>query len=344
MIRIEAYDDYECQNRVRMKSGYGCIHFISGGFCKLQEFRCIPYVLAKEFPLDHSLLQLYLTCRRAFKLFALDGLECKEEQLPVKMKLGCIFHKATEIIHNDKETLSFILSDIADIVKIYFPKPEREVELYRLFGLLKGYCEMVETTPGWTEKQWILRESGLPTIFGTVDQSGTDDDMRSYFIERKYSGSPDFYSDHFVADQLSTYFLGLPEAEYCIFQVVRHPALKSIGQYKNETLEELEERVYKDVIRNPAFYFINYDKKTKRFGTKYYRSQFEDEITEKRIQLKIVASEIRWGMKKHGDWWFTKNTAHCFSHPDRPCIYLPIKKTGVVSPDIYRKREKKLFR
>ena len=109
------------------------------------------------------------------------------------------------------------------------------------------------------------------------------------------------------------------------------PALKP---KTDETAEAYEVRLYGDIISRPAFYFIGWDRKTRTYGVKFWRSEFDlDEIFRTYI---YVLEEIKTTIRR-GSWY--PNNLAC--HVPAPCPFLPIKKSGVVSPEIYHRKEVK---
>ena len=334
----------ECPHRQRRPNGKGCIHFLQGGFCKLpHHFRCEPYVAKYEFPLSHSLLQLYLRCRRAFWYHAIEGWERLPHTMPVRMRLGSMFAIATELLHGPEPwTWERLEEALEPYMEEYFPEPSESdlQELAKLRGLLRAYIDLgvPESLKGDTEVKFALMEEGVPMVYGTVDQLLWEGD-RCLIVERKYTSNPSFYSQHFMSDQLAVYFLAFPTADRCLVQLVQHPGHRPT---KNESLDDFEERVRQAVLASPRQYLPGFRKEDRVYGQYYYRSEFEEEIDLKRRQLQMVSWEIRHGLKIGKDWFY-RNTEHCQSHPDFLCPYLPIKETGVVSPELFRQRPKQLF-
>ena len=129
--------------------------------------------------------------------------------------------------------------------------------------------------------------------------------------------------------QLGTYFMGNEAWEYADVEITRVPALKPKS---DESAEVYEERVYGDVLSRPAYYFQGWDRKTRTYGVRFWRSEFDlDEIFRTYV---YVLEEIKTTIRR-GNWY--PNNLAC--HVPTPCQFLPIKKSGVVSPEIYNRKE-----
>jgi hypothetical protein len=158
----------------------------------------------------------------------------------------------------------------------------------------------------------------------------------NFIKETKLSTRPDFYTQREnVAYQLGTYFLGNEAWDYADVEVTRVPALRTgQGKYSDEDPEEYEERIYGDILSRPAHYFLGWDRKTRTYGVRFWRSEFDlDEIHATYVH---VLREIRETLE-HGSWY--PNNLAC--HVPAPCPFLPIKRSGVVSEEIFEKRQRK---
>jgi hypothetical protein len=356
----------KCKNRVLNDNGKGCIHFLDGGFCKQRtEFRCKDWMRMYELPIDHSSLMMFMQCRRKYWLSNIEGWQCRDEELPIRMKMGILFDRICNFLHNgqgnkkhpdDWEGLLLWES------QKYFPEIVKDLsesndndgvrEVVKLRALLSAYTELgLNKVKGGVQYKWSLDigESKKLKVYGTCDQvlEGPvgNKGICVRFYERKYTGSPDFYGKFFIEDQLSTYFMGIPEAKCAVLQLTRVPALKSTFSYRDETLEQYEVRVYRDIMSRPKYYFKGYTKNNPHgFGIVYWKSEFKEAIEEKKKQYEIVSKEIHSALRENNRDWFYKNKAECFRFTDNPCMFLPICENGNVSESIYVQRDKTNWR
>ena len=166
---------------------------------------------------------------------------------------------------------------------------------------------------------------GQEQIIGYVDRAYKD-----HIIETKFSSRPDFYKHREnLTYQLGTYFMGNEAWGYADVEITRVPSLRPKA---DESAEAYEERCYGDIIGRPAFYFIGWDRKTRTYGVRFWRSEFDlDEIFRTYV---YVLEEIKTTLRR-GSWY--PNNLAC--HVPAPCQFLPVKKSGVVSPEIYKRKE-----
>ena len=104
------------------------------------------------------------------------------------------------------------------------------------------------------------------------------------------------------------------------------------GKYADESAEEYEERCYGDILSRPAHYFLVWDRKSRTYGVRFWRSEFDlDEIFSTYVH---VLREIQETVKR-GSWY--PNNLAC--HVPAACPFLPIKRSGVVSEEVFEKRQ-----
>jgi len=121
-------------------------------------------------------------------------------------------------------------------------------------------------------------------------------------------------------------------------EIVRVPQLKQTGKNKDETPEELQERVYQDAISRPSFYFIGWNSTTRRYGKKYFRTEFDLEDLKSRylhVFREIFDARITNG--------FYRNDRVCNNIlPGISCDMLSCCRTGNMSEAAYQIRKKKI--
>ena len=106
---------------------------------------------------------------------------------------------------------------------------------------------------------------------------------------------------------------------------------------KEETPEEIYKRVYDDVLSRPSLYFIGLDRTKKKYGKKFWRSEFDLKAIKKRYQqatIEILAA--RW----NGN--FYKNDRVCGNIlPGIKCEYQEVCRNCNISEEMYKIRGKK---
>jgi hypothetical protein len=206
----------------------------------------------------------------------------------------------------------------------------KDMEHAKLSALMKAYKDVHISTKkdGFIACQYKIDTQILNTnLVAYVDEAYED-----CFVEHKLSFRPDFYlQKENVAYQLGSYFIANESWEYAIVKAVRVPAQRLKD---GESFEAYEERIYGDILSRPGFYFLGWDRKTRTYGTRFWRTEFDlDEIYSTYCH---VLREIRETVER-GSWY--PNYLAC--HVPAPCPYLPIKRSGVVSEEIYERRIKK---
>jgi len=194
----------------------------------------------------------------------------------------------------------------------------RDLEIERKMDGLLG-CQFKVSVP-----------IGTTNIVGYVDRAYED-----FFVETKCSSNPAFYTQkENLIYQLGTYFLGNESWESAVVEITRLPGLRTgEGKYADEDPGEYQRRIYSDILSRPSHYFVGWDRKSRTFGVRFWRSEFDlDEVFSTYVH---VLREIEESVK-HGSWW--KNNLAC--HVPTPCPFLPIKRTGVVSEELYLRRNK----
>jgi hypothetical protein len=153
-------------------------------------------------------------------------------------------------------------------------------------------------------------------------------------VEVKLSSRPDFYQQREnLTYQLGTSFLANSAWKYADVQITRVPQLRTgKGKFSDESPDAYEDRCYSDILSRPAHYFIGWDRKTRTYGVRFYRSEFDlDQVFQTYVH---VLNEIKDTCRR--DAWYPNNLA---CHVPAPCVYLPIKRSGIVSDEIFQRKE-----
>jgi hypothetical protein len=207
-----------------------------------------------------------------------------------------------------------------------------DMQQAKISGLIRAFqdLEIQTETDGLLGCRYKIHVPvGQNQIIGYVDQAYED-----HFVENKFSARPDFHAQkENVADKLGTFFMGNTNWKYAVIKIVRSPQLRTgWGKYSEESAQEYEERIYGDVISRPAHYFIGWDRKARTYGVRFWRSEFDlDEIFSTYV---YVLEELQDTLRR-GSWY--PNNLAC--HVPSACAFLPIKRTGVISEEIYQRKE-----
>lgn len=363
------FDNRECESYQYAEDAD--MNQISGecGFCKRPEtYRCVADI-TRSIPLSHSSVSSFLTCHYYYYLTKIIGVEVRPQHLPTALKAGklwdCVkqFHLGATVI-KDRGGVEF--KSPWDVINAY---EIDTITVAKVRALFKAYKELeIQVEPGYelqaginmTYNITIPPTSFIPSINVGAEainlwqeRNNQSQDTRSwtfplqitgfydrkyptYFVEDKLSGRPEFYLDPFFIDsQVSTYFLADQKLEYCIMEVVQFPQQKELKK-KEETPEQLFERVYQDILSRPSNYFKGWDSNKRMYGVKYYRNEFNLKAAEARYkQVVIEIQAARWS---NG---FYKNFKACNNIlPGIPCELRAICKNGNISEEMYKIRGK----
>jgi hypothetical protein len=305
--------------------GKPCAHSIGekNDFCELPEaFRCTEWIRRYEPTLSYSTIRDSY-CKRKLYLSYICGYQLIVKPLP--MRLGEIAGDFLNYYHDKDEKYPF-----PNLSKFEDEEGVLPVQLEAMTGLFRGYTtKEFDSMKGAVQPYFQWMEEGYPQIHGYMDLVIYDEKIGYEF---KYSKRPEAYSTKFIVqDQIATYFLGFPHLERITLRAIQVPDLR-LG--KNETHEIYKERVYQDFMSRPLHY-IN--------DTNFWRSEFnKDELREK---YKMIAQEIlRFIELGRMKYFYQSNGPNtCFGETTgmavNNCEYLDICTSGVVSEQLYKKRE-----
>jgi hypothetical protein len=267
--------------------------------------------------ISFSSLTDFIHCRRRYKHRKIDGLQVKPQYLPELLKMGRAWDSYIRYSYDGTDYLPTItplqLSDFS------------QAKLNALIGAHKN-LEINSKNDGLLGCQYKINVPvGQEQIVGYVDLAYED-----HIEEVKLSPRPDFYKQpENLYYELGTNFMGNGAWEYADVKITRVPQLKP---KPDESGEAFEERCYGDILSRPARYFIGWNRKTRTYGVRFWRSEFDlEEIFQTYVH---VLRELKTTAKR-GSWY----PNHLGCHVPATCQYLPIKRTGVVSEELFEKRE-----
>lgn len=279
--------------------------------------------MKKKLPnISYSRMVDFIHCKQRYYHRAIEGIGLKPLHLPEPLKLGRAWDAFTQSLY-DK---SYDYQQDIDLLQL------TDIQEAKISGLMRAYqdLEIQAQTDDLLVCQYKIHVPiGQNQIVGHVDIA------RNNGIEKiKLSSRPDFYTHREnIAYQIGTYFMANERWDYADVLITRVPGLRTgWGKYSKESPKEYEERIYGDIISRPAFYFIGWDRKARTFGVRFWRSEFNlEEIFSTYV---FVFQELQDTLTR-GSWY--PNNLAC--HVPSACAYLPIKRTGVVSEEIYQRKE-----
>jgi hypothetical protein len=342
-MQLSDFDQSKC-GQFQPDSNFGtCTYYeqalnpFENGYCKRPEnYRCVA-TTTLLIPLSYSSVSDFLTCHHLYYLKAIRGIQTKDAAKSSPLKMGTLWDKVLQK-HLGGENI-----DIPAIINQY---EISDMDVAKVKGIFRAYKALeIKTEPGGELQARISMQIDFEKIWTNGDPVKlllTGFYERKYpgsFVENKLSGKPDFYLDpFFIQSQVGTYFLADPELQACTMEIIRTPQLKQTGKNKDESAEELTERVYQDAISRPSHYFIGWNAERQTYGKKYFRSEFNlDEIKNRYINVfrEIFHARIM-------DGWY-KNDRVCQNIlPGISCDMLQCCRYNNINEQIYQIREKKV--
>ena len=286
------------------------------------EFLCRE-TLDRNLPnLSHSARMSWVQCKRKHYLEKVQGIRAKADKISVPLKFGTMWDKFQE----NKYGRSHDLTKLSNALNL----SELEVARFNAICAAFNKLQLAERNANAFELQKrIVIPGNNCNIVGYLDRSYDD-----HFVEVKMSARPQYYQDPFnISFQVGTYFLANPNWQYVVMEVTRTPT--TTWNRDNETIEEYEERLYKDIIKRAPMYFPGINRKQCTFGRKFFRSEFPlDEIrkTYEYVEAEILAASH----DVSGDSFY--KSFQCSS--PFPCDFLPICRDGVISQTLFTTRKK----
>jgi hypothetical protein len=279
--------------------------------------------MKKKLPsISYSRMVDFIHCKKRYYHSVIEGFELKPQYLPEPLKLGRAWDAFTRHLYDSGY----------DYQQIIEPLQLNDNQQAKLSGLMRAYYDLdfQTNTNGLIGGQYKIHVPiGQNQIVGYEDIA-----FDNHIEEIKLSANPNFFTQkENLAYKLGTPFMANEQWDYADVKITRLPGLKTDwGKYNDESAREYEERIYGDIISRPAYYFIGWDRKTRTYGVRFWRSEFDlDEIFSTYV---YVLEELQDTLKRNS--WYPNNLA---CHVPAACAYLLIKRTGVVSEEIYQRKE-----
>lgn len=304
-----------------------CDSYIKDGFCNSpQYFRCSEFLKHKEPTLSFSAVNTFMRCPKMYYFSNILGLQVKAEYCSDALKIGSAVDGYITHIRTN-----FILEQLWNA---------KVNAICKAFDILFNITDIDRNYSG--QREFHYQEDGYPQIHGFIDLHANDN---THFIELKVGRNPDFYlNPFFMRSQLGTYFLSNPDYKYGIVWAIRVPQLKSIGQFKDETLEDYKDRCVRDMLVRPNHYFPGYNKSDNTFGIHFYRTAFDIKEDENQYEMSLEGLKKRyramaWRIQKCAEVEYWDNDGTACLHPFE-CNYKRVCDTGKISDSIYEYRMK----
>ena len=298
------------------------------GFCALNnEFLCIEDTDGRFPRLSFSTVSDFLDCKWKYFLKHIKGIHTLNPATGDALKMGQLWDVCIQTIVGNLPK-----SKILDTINSYeIPEiAERKVKaVYKAFKDLDINIDIMCRPQDRFELSLPYDMANHQFVLtGIFDRK-----YKNYFVETKFSGSPDYYHNLFnIIPQVGTYFASDPDMEYCIMEVVRAPGIHQ----KELSPEDYEKKCYDDIMSRPGWYFPGWNKVERTFGKKFHRSEFNLEEVVERYQS--VYYEIADAASRNS---FYKNYKSCY----RPftCDMIPICLFNVMSETQFGIKKKPVF-
>ncbi len=293
--------------------------------------------------IDHispSMVNNYLLCKRKWYYHYGLGIRIRNNKCSAALKMGKLLDTAMNVLYG--------YATGADIVKVVSDYEIDAYDVAKVKGVYDAYKELIaKDLDGYVQQELSLNIDGDHVkLIGILDRLYLKPGEH-YFIESKFTSSPDFYLDpFFLTPQIGSYFLLHRGMSYCIMQVVRKPELK-VKEKENETAEQFKDRIYGDVLSQPSRYLIGFNRDNKTFGKKFYPQEFN--VKELGSRYIRIWDEIRslWGVidnepeQRYNHFYKSETGCNAFN---TQCEYISICKNGwmmgEINDDIYYTEEK----
>jgi len=313
---------------------------VDNGLCRLNNhYRCLEEIALNSMVLSHSTVQNALRCKRLLWYRDILGKILKPQYLSEAIKMGSLWDKAQEIIYKTgKETPE-------SLAQYYRESQMNEFSLAKVRAVYRAYNELIEPEIKnliGLQQHFLFEISDADITCPTVTRvHGFYDRLYSdHFTECKFTSNKVYYDNIFaIQSQIGTYFLANPNLEYVMMEIIETPKQKPLRESKSrnfsETSEEYENRVYNEIIQTPSKYFIGIDRKEKKYGLRFSRSEFD--LNEISSRYKFITQEIRDAIHRNS---FYINDKACYMY-GAMCEYYNICSTGgYADASMFMDREK----
>lgn len=310
------------------------------GLCRLNNhYRCLEDIALNSIMLSHSSIQDFLRCKRLFWYRDILGKILKPYYLSESIKMGVLYDKSQEIIHNTgKESPE-------TMAQYYRDSKMNEYSLAKVKAVYRAYKELIEPDMEnlvGLQQHFMFELSDADVTCPVVTRVHGYYDILypNYFKECKFTSSKQYYDNIFaIQSQVGTYFLANKDLEYVIMEIIETPKQRVLQSGKqrdfDETADEYEDRIYDDIIQVPSKYFVGIDRNKNKFGLKFWRNEFD--FNEISSRYKFITQEICDTIHRNS---FYLNDKACYMYNSQ-CEYYGICSThGYADTSMFMDREK----
>jgi hypothetical protein len=320
-----------CEGYFKSDSDLPCTHYLKGhfeeaGFCKRKEsFRCIEAIKHYLPNFTQSAFKTFSQCNYKYLLSYIYGFRPHDHTLPDAIKAGTVWDAFKDAFYTNSDF------DITPYIKRYQIKPQLQAKVEALtecYISLEVDAKQNFISAPETQKH-IAWDCGDICVTGYLDAAFDD-----HIADDKCSSSPDFHIKlENIHMQMGTYLYYNENWKYVDMKVVRLPGLKTgKGVNSDESFESYRNRLIGDILKRPSYYFIGFNAKTRTYGKRFYRGEFDFDFIE---QTYINVQKVMVHMIEDNSWY--RNELAC--HVPTPCWFLPYKKSGVLSEELYQRMD-----
>lgn len=291
-----------------------CINYIKGGTCaRPDEFMCIEYLKTHLPLISHSAANDFAQCKMKYYLSKVRGIKLKPQYKSDALKMGSIWD-------------SFLTGTPAELTMQLESNQLADVSRAKVYALMRAAVELIDLDyygPSRYERQATeFYHNGDCVIKCIMDLKAPD-----HFAEIKLSSKPTNYLRiERITHQVGAYFLAHPAAEYCDMLVTQTPAQRY--NESKESIEEYEQRVFSEIMADPAKYFCDYTNGL-TYGRRFYRKEFNLDLVRKLYAN--LARDLHLTVK-HNLWYTNDYACH---NESGACDYYNIKNTGYINEMLY---------
>lgn len=335
-----------CKDLKPQKNNICAFYDTNNGLCKLDDhYRCLEDVAMNSIQLSHSTVQNYTRCKRLCWYKDIMGKILKTEYISDPLKTGTLWGKAQHMVYNTRDKDDNPIETPETLKQYHIESKINLFSLAKVKAVYRVYSDLIEPDI----KDLIGLEQHFSWEFNDADPNGIvvarihgyfDRLYSNYFVECKFTKNKSYYDNVFaIQSQCGTYFLGNPNLEYVIMEVIQIPDLRPLQESKKrefaEEPEEYENRMYAEILRVPSNVFIGLDRSVNKFGMKFWRKEFD--LQELIHRYKWITQEIRDTIRRNS--WYIEDK-NCFMYGSQCEYYNICSNHGYADENMFETRNK----
>jgi hypothetical protein len=312
-----------------------CTHFVQGGTCTMpNHFRCLEYIIRKEPPMSFSSISDFKACPRKYLHRWINGWKSKEKGWA--LILGSHASKILGILHDKQYEEDCIERYNAYINEVITASEDPEDEDCQFgepsFWVMKcmfdTYVEKgMHSKKGNTEYEFHWDMPEYPKVHGYLDFCNLTTYDDTFGDEFKYTGQADRYDKFAVEEQLSAYFIGVPQLKRMTVTCFVPPNYTPYNsKRKKESINEFIIRCKEEINKHWSAHVVS---KT------YWREEMD--LERYKGEAREIAHMIVKYIETGNDNTFYQNRKECRNM--FPCDFIPVCKYGVMDETQFKKRE-----